>query len=749
MKQWIEWKALAGLLILLAASLAGEVRAATSQTIVDQGLSVLMQGELKGCSIDSDGKIRPALGTDQVGDSGAELVWDLLDQGRRGVLCATGHGGKLVRVKEDAEPVVVAEVDEPELTALLELEDGSVLAAAAPGATIYHLSSDDTLTTYTQLDATFIWRMAIGPKGKVWAATGADGKLFSISGKPGKVKVELEQEFDAANLLDLLIDKDGQFGPKGAFYLAAQDPGVLYRYQPGDDRPEVIFNSGAEEIRSLVMSDEGLVLALNTERSPTPQVFDMTLRMAGGRVSNAQAQQPQQPQQVSPQLRQVAAQAQGRNYGQPRSEVVLLTADGFAKKLWFAPERPIHSLVTAPQGGVLLAAGGEGHLYHLDFDSNASMLADLREDYLMRLVPSKGRYLIATARNGYAYSLSFESPDEPVYVSRAIDAEVPVRWGEAYWQGQLADGAKIEVDFRTSNEGDPEGEYWSDWEKAGKVAAGESLTMPAGPARYMQYRLRYEGKSAAEAATFTEALALYYSQPNAAPYIAKFMITEAPGKPNGAPQQAPPQVARPQNGAPGQPGGAPSASAGRDDRSNAMQMMFQWQVSDPNGDGLAFAIDYRGEDEQEWKEIAKDIQTPNLVIGTGGVADGIYRFRLSASDEGANAYGEGLVSEKISEQVIIDNTPPVIDGLKAKVKGDRARVSCSVSDAVSPVLSIRIDIDNGPQYMLSAEDGVLDEKSEEISFETEALAPGEHVLTLSATDQKGNTEVGKVVFTTE
>ena len=57
------------------------------------------------------------------------------------------------------------------------------------------------------------------------------------------------------------------------------------------------------------------------------------------------------------------------------------------------------------------------------------------------------------------------------------------------------------------------------------------------------------------------------------------------------------------------------------------------------------------------------------------------------------------------------------------------------------------DIDNGDSFPIFPLDGIMDQPRELFEWWTPDLKPGEHVVTFSVTDQRGNTAVDKVVFT--
>jgi hypothetical protein len=751
------------------AGLAPTAHGVDTEAIRDNNYNDLAQGELKSMALSSDGYLLPTYARREIGNSGAEVVWDALREKRGSILCATGHHGKLVRLKDGQTSQTLGSLPEPELTAMLRLKDDSVLIAAAPTGRIYRLASDDKLTTFAQVKAGFIWRMVQDREGAVWVATGTEGRLFRLHEKgKGPAQVEEIFKFKSANLLDLWIDEQGLLGEPGDIFVAGQNPGWLYRFRPSGKKVEVAYNASAEEIRALLPVEEGLALALNTERSPSSQALSMTLRMGGGAVAPmpSPAGKPSGPggpppggpapslgitPEQSAGFAEAFSSAQQPQYGPPRSEVVVLNKAGFARRLWTSPERPIHDLALSPEKTILAAAGAQGRLFEIRPDGEFSVVADLREDYLVRIIPDDQGYLLATARNGVVVDMARTRAREAVYFSRPLDAGTLVKWGYGYWHGDLSGHQKALLAFRTGNDGDPESSLWGEWSKDYEAEVDRPLPLPVGPARYLQYRLTFKTDGAGESAPRMNALDAFYMEQNIAPRVMQITVTEmsapskppsaAPGEGGGAPQPA--------AGAGGQPprGEAQSFAGAREPRSNPMLFTIAWKAVDPNNDTLRYELYYKASDEKEWKLIDDKLMPSQLPLSVSGVADGRYRFKVIASDELSNPPGEGLRGELVSDEVVVDNTPPRFENKTVNVSGPKARLRLDVADDLSILSSVKVDIDNGDAYPLLPIDGILDQRRETFEVTTPDLKPGEHLATFNATDQRGNTSVEKIVFT--
>jgi hypothetical protein len=733
--------------------------------IRDAETKLLGKGEFESMALTSEGHLVPSHDVSKSGDSGREIVWDAIPDKKGNLVCATGHGGQLVRILDEDTTETVGKFSDPELTSLLRLDDGALLVAGAPSGTIYHVDSEDHATTFTRIDANWVWRMIQDEKGDIWVASGTDGVLYRLRGSPGDIRIDSFKEFKSVNLLDMWIDSGGHMGEAGMIYVAGQDPGWLYRLDPRSGAIEVMYNSQLEEIRGMAPHPDGLALALNPERSPSNMTLKMTLRMSGLRSmgpGNTSSSSQTDPEKVKRMEKAFTGSGQDHR-GSAKSEIILLSREGFTKTLWTATDKPIHAIVRGPGESLLVSVGSNGRLFKVEPDGEVSMITDLREDYIIKIRPDKDGYVLACARNGLVYNMSGSPTRKGVYISRPVDGGLPVNWGHYYLHGRLDRGQKAEIAFRTSQHGETDPEYWTDWTRDTKVTHGEAVKMPDGPSRFIQYRLTLEQKNREDggAGPRMEFARLYYIEPNAAPRVNQ--ITVKPSRPkkgaavpskNGKPPQAPGDLVSSGSAKSGKlnpgvkdPGLQPDQQGTT--RFNTMQFNVNWQVLDPNQDKLIYDLYYRSIDETAWKLIDDEIQSTKIPLSIGGIADGRYRFKVVASDELSNPPGKALKGEKISEEYIVDNTPPGFEKVTSSVNGRDVNLRVVLKDSTSILSSLQVDIDNGDVYPVFPVDGILDQLEEEFEFSMSGLEPGEHVATFNATDVQGNTSVKKSVFSVD
>jgi hypothetical protein len=93
----------------------------------------------------------------------------------------------------------------------------------------------------------------------------------------------------------------------------------------------------------------------------------------------------------------------------------------------------------------------------------------------------------------------------------------------------------------------------------------------------------------------------------------------------------------------------------------------------------------------------------------------------------------------------VDNTPPVVSDLKARLNGRSAEISVAVTDSFSVVGETAYSIDAGDWTLVVPEDGIADSTREAYRFSTKELSQGEHSVVVRARDRAGNVSAGKVI----
>jgi len=156
---------------------------------------------------------------------------------------------------------------------------------------------------------------------------------------------------------------------------------------------------------------------------------------------------------------------------------------------------------------------------------------------------------------------------------------------------------------------------------------------------------------------------------------------------------------------------------------------LSWKAEDPNGDALRFTVEVQKAGSDAWWKVREELDAVVLALDTQALADGLYRFRLTATDAPANPTAPAT-AQALSSWVVVDNTPPTVALAR---KGDVWLVT--VDDVLSPVARAEWSRDADAWHPLAPEDGLLDRKHE--TFRIPAAA-GVHVLAVRAVDDHHN-----------
>ena len=132
------------------------------------------------------------------------------------------------------------------------------------------------------------------------------------------------------------------------------------------------------------------------------------------------------------------------------------------------------------------------------------------------------------------------------------------------------------------------------------------------------------------------------------------------------------------------------------------------------------------------------------------MADGRYEVKVVASDAAANVPGKGLTASRVSDPVLVDNTPPVIGDIKTEQRGADVKVSFRVVDQTGVVSAGEYSVDSSRDWQaILPSDNIWDGPEETAEFTIAGLTPGRHQVTIRATDSSGNQAFENVPVTVQ
>ncbi len=662
---------------------------ATTEVLVDDANGDFRGGEYTTSTLTWDGHVSAPALRKRATDLDAEVVWDAVRDKAGRVHVATGHAGRLFSI-EGSRATLRHKFDEPALYALAAMDDGAILVGASPTGIVYRVPPAGEPTILSRTGQSLIWKLVPRRDGSVLAATGPEARVLLIDAKG--TTTTLARIPDATNVLDL-VDQ----GERGVV-AATQGKGLVVRIEPGG-RVFVLADSEQEEVRRLAVRPDGTILAaVNGQRSPGDRFFK--------RVPQAP---PNEKRENKP--RDVAF-------------VFSIFPDGYADELWPSPEVPIHDIALLDDGRLLVGAGSKGALYAIDERGRTDQLGGSESKVLSRIAPDgEGRWLLGT---GDAASIETLEPARTMkgeFASRVFNMKGSARWGNMQVVAERGDFAGLKVSTRSGNTSRAD-KGWSDWTAPTELAAGVApIVSPT--SRFIQYKLHFEDGSAAR----VDAVRLFYRQVNVRPNIISFELKPVEPPKDGAKRSPPGVVSR-------------TGPVFVDPDSNTRAFDISWKAEDANGDALLYELFHQMAGSDRWVPVGEEQSATTARLDTRGMPDGLYRFRLVASDRSMNPRGDEKEGEAVSGLYVIDNTIPEVVRFDLRKEAPGIGVSARAEDSASNIVAAAWRIDSGDWNFLLPVDGMFDGRAEAFDFVVGAsdAKPGA-VLSFLVTDDGGNTAV--------
>jgi hypothetical protein len=391
-----------------------------------------------------------------------------------------------------------------------------------------------------------------------------------------------------------------------------------------------------------------------------------------------------------------------------RGKVVRLSPDGGVVELWRSRAEAPFALALDSGGRPVFATGEPAKLWRVEGPDEIALLATLKEAQATAFAQAAGMAIVAATSNpAAAYRLETEPAESGTFLALPADAGSVARWGTVRWRS-TGTGGRVELFTRTGNCEDPDG-TWSAWSPAQVESQGRPAANPEG--RYFQWRARMT--SAASDGPRIDGVTASYATRNRAPSIRDFRVDPATG--------------------------AISAKA-----------TLRWSSADPDGDGVTVTIQARKAGASAWATAvvteAPPVKPSDPTFGNDGSSkdgkgtwdtaswdEGRYELRAVATDQSANAPGEGLEADtEMSLPVAVDRTPPSIT-----TKRSGGTLEVVVEDALSPVARLEVIAAGRVLFSPRCEDGVCDNTKETFRFPTPRSGQDEP-WSLKATDAAGN-----------
>ncbi|MEX1017292.1 MAG: hypothetical protein WDZ31_11165 [Phycisphaeraceae bacterium] len=465
----------------------------------------------------------------------------------------------------------------------------------------------------------------------------------------------------------------------------------------------------------------------DTESTPTDDQHDRLREQVRGRLMDARdsgtlqagVRVTTQPARRAPNGNRARPVATSRP-DQQGNAIYRIDPEGFVHEV-FRESVMIFKIVQAGNR-LLVATGNEGQVFSVNpRTEETTIIADLDpEQVTTMLLTDEGDLIMGTANAAQLVRLDDDIARRGTYTSPVMDAEQISLFGTLRLTAAIPDGASVLVETRSGNVGDPDQAPWSAWSDAqtfrhnpdASALQPREVTVTSPPARFLQYRLTLLGDGR-QTPTVSE-VDTAYVMPNLPPRVRSVRASypePARGRAGQSADDAPPTA-----------------------------MRVQWEASDPNEDAIVYKLEYQPAGSSRYILIAEDITETSYEWQTRRVPDGRYVLRVTASDRTDNPPDMARTTNRRSDAVLVDNTAPAFDELEVAADDGTVRVTGRATDAHSPVQSIAYAVDSTDDYTpVLPEDLIFDSTRERFNVTIPDLDPGHHVVTLRVRDARGNT----------
>lgn len=650
------------------------------------------------------------------------------------VYAATGPQGILLRI--DGQNVTTAHNfgDNVNLFSLLVDRRGRLLVGTGgERGEVYRF--DDPAAAPTRIFSAdgvqFVWAMHQAEDDTLYVATGPSGKLFAIS-PDGQVR--LFYDSGENNLLCIAARDD-------VLYVGTDPNGLAIRINRKTGEVFVLYDAAESEISALALDENGNLLAATGQASPDEAVESAAMADQKGRpevsaggvpIQAAPPETPTPPQLPEPApgeprpipkfslfddntetvpaalphtetaatapARSAAAVAPAEN----GNAIYRIDPEGFVTEIYRGPVA-IFSLL-AQNGAVLAGTGSDGKLVQVDPAAEETLvLAKVDSRQILALLAGKdGAVYLGCSNRGDINVMTRGYAAEGTYTSPVLDAGQIARFGKIRLQGTLPEGTSAKISTRSGNASEPDSSGWSPWSPPVDVAQFVPITSP--PARFFQYQLSMSTTDPAQSPVVGE-VEVAYQLPNLPPNVSAVRIVAGDAS-------------------------SPDTRA---------RHTISWEATDPNADTLVYSLQFRTAGGGEWITLKDKLTAEAWEWDTRTVADGRYELRVTASDALANPKGSGRSASRISDPVLVDNTPPAIGDAQVTIRDRDATIRLTVVDRTGTVARLEYTVDGNADWQaVLPSDTIADSPSEAYEFTLAGLSPGTHQVGVRATDSAGN-----------
>ena len=649
-------------------------------------------GETEGAAIESAGRVSVGFAAERIAVPGA-TAFSCLGRSNE-VWIGTADKAAIQRVvnpkRKKGPPKIelVAELSGIAVTAMVELPGGDVVAATLPGGKLVRVTRRGKVSDFAELPVDQIWALLIAD-GKLLAATGPKGELFSLTLSGGDPKVVLD--VSDKHLLSLAkVGKDVVVGTS---------PGAKLYAVSDTTKGTLLHDFSGDEVRAIALTRTGLLAAVNEFEDRKLTSVDALTKTLN---RTSLVGQPASGSSSGGTAPKADAKVFHVDLGKDRD---LARASEAPWEQWLAHDGQYFTSMLALDdvGTVLVGSSADGKVYRLRGPRTASTVADFEERQTTALCRTdKGSIFATTGGSAAAYRLLATAAKKARYRTKVFKAKQPAAYGSLVVRGKSLVSARARV-----GPSDKPDKRWSDWTDVtiAKSAGALRGTLSGLPhRRYLQLEFVLERPDSE-----VRSIEIFYAPENLAPLVREV------------------EFQRPK-------------FAQTDSDEPSPNVTIKWKADARDEDKLVYDVRVRpeGGSDLDWVNLhpaTKRVTKRELKWDLTTVPNGVYEVEVIASDEPSNGSGAALVDELTSEPFVVDRERPKVSDIKLSGRSGRA----TARDNATHIHDVAFAIDGGDFSPATAEDGLFDTPSETVVFEIPAaVARGRHRLVVRARDGYGN-----------
>ncbi len=550
----------------------------------------------------------------------------------------------------------------------------------------------------------YIFAIEVDSGGNIYLGTGPEGKVYKLDSS-GK-KSQLIYDSQDKNILSLAAGQDG------FIYAGSDSRGLIYKINPRTKTATVLYDSDEPEITALLFTQDGVLHAAATSAKIVQEQtkFASQSPLAGRPETKTTKSKDDAKGGLKlkiANIKEAVSKMPSKGPTPPRkptrpgqaSYIHKISRDGFVTNVF--SEAAVFFCLAEQDKSLLVGTGNSGQLFTVDpsTEQEALIYEDKQASQITAINVRRDAVYLGTANPAKLIKLGTGFASNGTYISDLIDADQPAMWGKLQIEADIPQGCKVQVASRSGNVKDVNDPTFSSWTQLEEVTQPVQLQCPLG--RFCQYKLVLHSKG--PHTPIIREIAVASSVPNLAPKVESVDVSPI--------------------AAPGKQG----------------EFKISFKAEDDNDDKLIYKIDFRKIGRTNWIELKDEIETATFEWDGKTVEDGRYELRVTASDERSNNSATKLTGSRISEQVIVDNTAPVIK--KHSIDKDKNTITLKlhVSDEFSAIGRLNYTVDSNEKWKgTMPDDMVYDTTDEDFTIVIDKLEPGEHIIAVRIADGVGN-----------